>query len=110
MQVIKFQDAPEWSQKVRLDGKSYKLRVRWNTSSEAWSVDVLTSGSVLIVSGLRIVRGQALLRQLQDARLPSGDLFAYDTGARTDEYLDFTEGRAKLAYITAQEVEDLSNA
>ena len=110
MQIIKFPDAPEWTQKVRLDGKSFKLRARWNTSSLAWSLDLLTSGSDAIVTGIRILRGQAMLRQFQDARLPEGDLFAYDTGARSGEYLDFTEGRAKLSYITASEVEELSGA
>lgn len=104
MRIIKFPDAPEWSQRVKLDGKSYGLRARWNTSSLAWSLDVLTSGGVLIVAGIRVVRGAAMLSQFKDARLPSGDLVAYDVGATGDEYTDFTSGRAVLAYVTAAEM------
>ncbi|QDP66991.1 MAG: hypothetical protein Unbinned3138contig1000_33 [Prokaryotic dsDNA virus sp.] len=110
MQRIVFPDAPGWVQSVKLDGKTYKLRARWNVSANTWSLDVLTRGERLLVAGLRLVRGQALLRQFQNLELPPGDLFVYDTGARGDEYTDFTEGRAVLAYITADEVADLSGA
>ena len=109
MQVITFPDAPEWTQNVKLDGKSYRLRARWNTSSEAWSMDVLTTSKTLLVSGLRMVRGAALIGQFQNDDLPPGDFIVYDTGERVDEYSDFTEGLARLVYVTEDEVAELES-
>lgn len=109
MYKIAFPDAPEWVQSVKLDGSTYKLRARWNTFSEAWSLDVLTKSGTLIVGGLRLVRGQALLIQFNDDDLPPGDFFVYDVSSTGDDYADFIAGRAVLAYVTEDEVSELSS-
>lgn len=109
MQIITFPDAPEWVQETQLDGRSYRLRARWNTVSGAWSLDVLTRDQTLIIAGLRLVRGAGLLSQFQDNRLPDGDLVVYDAVNLVDDYTDFVNGRAVLAYLSASEIEALRN-
>lgn len=111
MQVLTFPDAPEWVQEVQLEGRSYRVRARWNTSSAMWSLDMLTRDRTLVVAGVRIVRGAGLLSQFQDPRLPPGDLIAYDTGGTSaDDYLAFTEGRAVIAYLSSAELAELADA
>lgn len=107
MQIITFPNAPEWVQETQLDGRSYRLRARWNTTSNRWSLDMLTRDRTLIVAGLRLVRGAGLLFQFQDTRLPAGDLVVYDIGTPVDDYTDFPQGRAVLAYLSAAEIEAL---
>lgn len=73
--VIPWPNFPEWEQQVQLDGVSYRLRGRYNTLSERWTMDILTADKVPIVQGVRLVRGASLLSVHVDPRLPAGDFF-----------------------------------
>ena len=111
MQILTFPDAPEWVQEVQLEGRSYRIRARWNTASAKWSLDMMTRDRTLVVAGVRILRGAGLLSQFQDTRLPPGDLVAYDTGGIVSgDYLAFIEGRSVVAYLSSVEIAGLVNA
>lgn len=103
MQKITFPDAPESKQSVQLDGTTYQIRLRWNFVAGAWSMDLLTRGGSLLVSGLRLVRGQLLLQQFTNDALPAGDFFVYDVASREGDYSDFIEGRAVLVYVESDD-------
>ena len=92
MDKIQWIDAPEWSQLVTLDKKTYCLRARYNTTSRQWSIDVLTSNYIPIVTGIAVVQGIWLLEQYKDERLPRGDFFVSEgstdyQGMLSDTYL-----------------------
>lgn len=72
MQIIPWPDFPEWEQQIQLDGVSYRLRGRYNTTSERWTMDILASDKSPIVLGIGIVRGVDLLLYHVDSRLPPG--------------------------------------
>lgn len=53
------------SLRVSLAGQTYDLTVRWNTFSACWMLDaVLTSTGAALFSGVPLVTGADLLRQL----------------------------------------------
>jgi hypothetical protein len=74
MQIIPWPDFPEWEQQIQLDGVSYRLRGRYNTTSERWTMDILASDKAPIVLGIGIVRGVDLLLYHVDSRLPPGSM------------------------------------
>ena len=112
MRIISFAQAPEWVQEVQLDGKTYRLRARWNTVSERWSMDILTRDKRMILGGIRLVRGQRLLRQHINPLLPPGEFVVMGEEGAIDGGFD-TEGPcgrcSRLAYLDASEVEALTN-
>lgn len=73
--VIPWPSAPEWEQQIQLDNVSYRLRGRYNTLSQKWTLDILTADKAPIVHGARIVRGVSLFSMHADPRLPAGDFF-----------------------------------
>lgn len=112
MRIITFPNAPEWAQEVQLEGKTYRLRARWNTVAERWSMDILTRDKRLILGGLRLVRGQRLLRQHINPLLPPGEFVVLgEEGAIDGGFnVEAPSGRGSiLAYLDASEVEALTN-
>jgi len=100
MRRIAWPSGPEWTQSVQLEGKTYRLRARWNIVSERWTMDLLTSDLALVIAGIRLVPGVRLLRQFRGGRLPTGDMVV--TGEEP-VYNSFAEGRSRLLYVEAAE-------
>lgn len=103
-QEIRWLPGPDWSQQVSLDGRVYQLRARYNVTSDRWFLDIRTrSGSPLLL-GVKLVRGELLLRLHPDERLPLGELFI--AGSAEPNRNNMGED-ARLIYLTA---EDVANA
>ncbi len=64
---------------VELDGTTFSLRLRWNTTAAQWFLDVCTVDEEVINAGLAVVVGFPLGVRSVDPRRPPGRLMAYDT-------------------------------
>lgn len=68
-----------FEQTVVLSGRRYRLRSKWNTVHEYWSLDILDgSSNEPIITGLKVIVGVELLNRYNDERLPPGQLIAVD--------------------------------
>lgn len=95
---------------VRLDGRPYRLDLRWNTRYEFWSIALLSSGGDPLMGHQRLTLLVDLLRSHTSTSLPPGALVAVDTSGRNNEpgREDLVNGRVKIVYLTEQEVADAS--
>lgn len=89
--VIPWQESPEFAQQVQLEGRTYRMRARWNTHGQAWDMDILTAQRELIVAGIRLVGGAGLLAQFRDDRLPPGELLVIGEPSRDSVQLVYRE-------------------
>ncbi len=100
--------APYHSQKTRLDGRDYVLRLAYNQREERWRLSILDEEEQPILIGLKLVANWPLLRHYRfDPRLPPGEFFAMDlTGNGSPPTLDeLGEGRrVELTYFEAEEL------
>ena len=98
---------PFYTQRVRLDGREYSLRFRWNTCAERWRMDLLTDENEPIVLGMKIVTDWPLLRYYKfDPRCPPGEFFAQTLTQDTSPpgFSDLGIGqRVELTYYAATE-------
>lgn len=94
----------KWTSHV-LDGRSYRLRVRWLPGSRMWLLDVLDVEGVALLTGIPIRVGQSLLRPHVGERLPGrgfGQIIAVDTSQRgADPERDDLDSRVQLVYVPA---------
>jgi hypothetical protein len=100
-QEIRWLPGPDWSQQASLDGRVYQLRARYSVTSGRWLLDIRSRNGTPLVLGIRLVRGDALLRLHPDPRLPPGELFIAGSADPNRENLG-TDSR--LIYLTADEV------
>jgi hypothetical protein len=88
-----------------LDGRSYRLQVRWLPGSRMWLLDVLDVEGVALLTGIPIRVGQSLLRPHVGERLPGrgfGQIIAIDTSQRgADPGRDDFNTRVRLVYVPA---------
>lgn len=85
-----------------IDGETYVLRVRWNTSDAAWYLDAWErDGTTAIAYGVKIVVGIMLGATVQH-QLFMGGMFAWDTsGEGLDPGIGDLGGRVLLVATTA---------
>jgi len=60
---------------VQLDGSVYRMRIRYNSRSGVWTLDLFDSAEQALLCGLALRTGIDLLDQYVDDRLPPGRLF-----------------------------------
>ena len=88
-----------------LDGRTYRLRVRWLPRIATWVLDVADAEGVDLLLGVPIRPGQSLLRPHVGERLPGrgyGQLIAVDTsGKGHDPGRDDLGTRVQLVYCPA---------
>lgn len=102
--VIATQASPAYSQRVRLDGVYFTLRLRWNERAAVWILDLLDAVGEPIVLGVA-VRTQVPLNEPGAARHPAGMLWAQDTsGSGADAGFAELGGRVALCYLEAAEL------
>lgn len=93
-----------WTQHT-LDGRAYRLRVRWLPLAATWIIDVMDDEGVVLLQGLPVRPGQSLMRPHVGERLPGrgfGQIFAVDTSKRgLDPTRDDFGTRVQLVYIPA---------
>jgi len=74
-----------YSFRTNLDGTVYAFNVRYNERMDRWVFDIMTTAEEYIVMGVPILLGVSLLGLYQDARLPTGVLFALNL---ENEYIE----------------------
>ena len=72
--------APEISGRQQLEGGWWGLRFVFSSRDRRWYLDVAADDGTVLVRGLRVSCGVALLGHLSDSRLPPGQLFVEDSG------------------------------
>lgn len=96
---------PAWRAEVSLDQLPFVLDFRYNTSAEAWFMDILLRDETVVVGGVKMVQGAALLQQHIDDRLPPGEFVVVSSGVCgcAPDY-DEMGSEAALIYASASEL------
>ncbi|MFW5880812.1 MAG: phage baseplate plug family protein [Spirochaetota bacterium] len=97
---IPFPELPAWRQNVRLEGKSYALRARYNTRNERWTLIVETKNGSLITTSLLTLYTD-VLRGVTHEERPPGSLVVVSLSStpRDPRRYDFEQGMASLIYV-----------
>lgn len=105
---------PYYTQRVRLDGRDYILRLAWNQREERWSLSLFTDRDEPILFSLKLLCAWPLLSPYRyDDRLPEGELYVCDwTGDGSPPLLEeLGEGRrCQLLYFTQEELAEIEAA
>lgn len=99
---------PNYSMRLRLDGKDYNFTFRWNERLARWAMSIFDDDQVPLALGIPIVSNWPMLRFYQwDKRLPPGELFAIDTtndGSPPGFYDLAPDKRVQLIYLPISEL------
>ena len=94
-----------YSQITALDGRDFKLELRWNQREGRWYLSVRTAADGLIQGPTKIVADWPLIYPEQDLPLPPGCLMAVDTtGQGRDPGLAELGDRVVLVYLDQEEL------
>ena len=98
---------PRFTERVSLDGVTYRLTFRWNDRAPAWLVDIASEDGTMVVSGRRLAVNNLLTRQFRHLpALPPGHMMAFDTTLRaSDPGLTDLGTRVIMLYAEAADVE-----
>jgi len=78
--IIPWQAGPAFQQQVTLERVLYTFRARFNAESGFWTLDILDRNREPLVTGIRLVMGQALLRNCRTPKAPPGELVLVGQG------------------------------
>ena len=108
MQVIPVIDANDSLTEVELEGRTYFLRLSWNSEAELWVLGIENANNEIIIAGIALVVDTPLLSQYRHLALPPGDFVALSSdGNEVISREDLPAGDVALIYLTA---EDVANA
>lgn len=99
-----------WDQRVRLDGREYTLRGRYNQRTGKWRLGLLGADGTVLHAGVKVVCHYPLFRNLVNEAGPPGVLMALDTTAidpaleGVDPGLEDFGTRVVLVYVPVTEV------
>lgn len=106
--IIPIKDNPNHTLLIELDSKIYKLGFKYNTVGLFWTMDIYTEDETLLLAGIKIVPNYALLFSHINANLPDGDFICEVSDINSRIIRDsFSSGKAKLLYLTQNELETL---
>lgn len=96
-----FTDRPEVSYPIELDGRTYRVTLRWSERRIGWYLDVATEAGRRLVSGRRLCPGESPLAGLVDMDAPPGLLLVLGP----DGYgRDDLGGSLRLTYVSAADL------
>lgn len=98
-------DRPYVTKSVDLDGTRYFVTYRKSFRYDRISLDILDAQGNMIVSGIKLVAGDDLLKPYSDERLPPGRLRLAASPGDPPPTLETLGVTAWLVYITAAEAE-----
>lgn len=78
--IIPWRDSPDFTQTIKLSGKLYKLRSRWNTVHEFWTLDIYDSNGAPLLLGQKVLFNTDILARYTNTLLPTGKIFVIDSG------------------------------
>lgn len=81
--TIPWKDLPDFTQTIKLDNTLYRLRARWNTVYEFWTIDIYDKNGVALLLGQKLVVNTDILARYTNTALPQGKMFIIDSGIAT---------------------------
>ncbi len=98
-------DANDSLTEMELDGRTYFLRLSWNSEARQWVLAVENAYNELIVAGIAVVPDTPLLAGYRHLTVPAGELVALAPDRRdTISRSALPSGEVALLYINADEV------
>ena len=96
---------------AELDETSFQVGLDWNETASRWTLSLRNLDSALLLSGVPVLTGALLLRQVRNPDCPPGDFLAFTTppGGRIGRQ-DFVTARATLFYLDPDEVAEVRAA
>lgn len=90
---------------AELGEATYQVGLDWNETAGLWTLSLRNLDSALLLSGVPVLLGALLLRQVRNPDCPPGDFLATHTaaGARIGRG-DFVAGRAALYYLDPEDI------
>lgn len=106
MRIISFLDSSDILTTVTLDGNQYKIRMLWNDIGQYWTLSLRTVDNESLLEGIKCVPDFRLLRPYHRPGIPAGELMivAIDASLQTVGRSDFVNSKAKLVYVTEDEI------
>jgi len=107
MLTIPIIDANDSLTEVELEGRTFFLRLSWNSEARLWTLEVQNAQNELLVAGIAVVPDYPLLAQYRHLDLPPGDLVALTPDRRdTISREALPSGDVALVYVDSNEVID----
>ena len=105
MKRIPIVDAPHQKFTVSLDKQSYQFMLWYNSREDRWYLSLTDAAGALIVSGIKLVVGNELIRQYDAYATPPGGLYVISTHSPYVEptRAAFEDDRYELVYVTEEE-------
>lgn len=98
-------DANDSLTEVELEGRTYFLRLSWNSEAELWVLGVENANNEIIIAGIAVVPDTPLLAQYRHLALPPGEFVAIAPDRRdTISREALPAGDVVLVYATAEEI------
>jgi len=105
--VIQFAPIDANSQiiEAELGEVTYQVGLDWNEEASRWTLSLLNLDDTVLISGVPVLLGALLLRQVRNPSCPSGEFLATHTvaGGRIGRG-DFVAGRAALYYLDPDDI------
>lgn len=104
--TISFFDENFFSQQVSLDGSQFIIDFTYNEVIDSYTIDIRTPTRDLIMGGIRLVKGVALLSGIPTVKdnLPKGQLVVVGPSENIGRNAFVNGGLNKLVYFTEAEV------
>lgn len=107
MQIINFDSAASWEQKVTLDNNIYTIACVYNTRDDAWYINVYDVNDVAVVLGKKFTLNMNVFNNVHTENRPLGALVMIATTADKTITRDTVGSEVQLFYITKQELDEL---
>lgn len=105
MKTIPVIDANDSLTEVELDGRTFFLRLSWNSEAQMWALGLENAYNELIVAGIGLVPDSPLLAQYRHLDVPDGELVALAPDRRNSiSRTALPAGDVALIYVEAEEL------
>lgn len=96
---------PASEMSISFNGRIWRLRFRWNTRDQSWSMDVLDAERTPVLLGVKVVSDWLLLRRYAQDELLEVDIVSVDTSGQAEEPgRDDLGARVMVLFTTKDEV------
>jgi hypothetical protein len=92
-----------YTEQVTIENVVYILRFNWNYRQQSWHLDVFDKDKVLLVSGIRLVKGLNILRPYQYLPIPLGEILIGEDGNPYGDVADGALGTTAFVYYATEE-------
>lgn len=104
MMPISVQDENDQLIEADMDGTTYHLGLSWNEEGGLWTFSLRDLNRELLVSGIALVPGGPLLRQIRNPQLPPGEIAVDAPAGYVMDRNSFVSGPATLWYFSPEDL------